>query len=310
MKILLTGATGFIGRSVERRLNDSGFQVLTTGRSQLDKLNRVDFAVGNIDGKTDWLNALDGVDVVVHLAASAHNMRRVSNDALKDFRSVNHEGTINLAKQATKSGVKRFVFLSSIGVNGSISSAPFTEMDIPNPTEPYAISKFDAETGLLELAKATDLEIVIVRSPMVYGRNPPGNLARLMAAIERGVPLPFGLVRNKRTLISTENLVSLIECCITKKNASNQIFLAGDDEDISTAELIIRLSKVVGRKPILVPVPTALLNFIGLLLGRRALIEKICGNLQIDNSKAKTLLGWLPEKSTFNTFEKMMEAQK
>ncbi|MNK84381.1 dTDP-4-dehydro-6-deoxyglucose reductase [compost metagenome] len=210
-----------------------------------------------------------------------------------------------MAQQAADTGVCRFVFISSIGVNGSESFKPFTEIDIPAPQEPYAVSKMEAEIGLFEIGKKTGMEIVVIRPPLVYGAGAPGNFGRLLRAVKSGVPLPFGAVHNRRTLVGIENLVSLIANCIEHPFAANQVFLAGDGEDISTSDLLRFMGDSLNRRARLLPVPVPLMQAVGNLIGRRATVQKICGNLQVDISKARKVLGWEPPLSTIEGLSRM-----
>ncbi|MCR6477494.1 NAD-dependent epimerase/dehydratase family protein [Variovorax sp. ZS18.2.2] len=300
MKCMMTGGSGFIGRSLYPQLKSLGHRVRCGLRhaSTPAGMHSADFVdVGSIDAFTDWGRVLFDAEVVVHLAARAHVIRERNLDPLSEFRTVNVQGTLNLARQAADSGVCRFVFISSIGVNGSESVRPFTEVDVPAPQEPYAVSKMEAETGLFEIGKKTGMEVVVIRPPLVYGAGAPGNFGRLIKAVKSGIPLPFGAVHNQRTLVGIDNLTSLIACCIEHPSAANQVFLAGDAEDISTSDLLRLVGESLNRRARLIPVPVALMEAIGSAVGRRATVRKICGSLQIDISKAREVLGWEPPLS-------------
>lgn len=232
--------------------------------------------------------------MLIHAAARAHIMKDEVADPLAEYRRVNVEGTLNLACQAVAAGVKRFVFISSIGVNGNISTRPFRVDDQPNPAEPYAQSKWEAEQGLMKLAAETSMEVVIIRPPLVYGPDAPGNFGSLVRWIEKGVPLPLGAIHNKRSLVGIDNLVDLIIHCLDHPAAANQVFLAGDGEDISTAELLRGVGRAMGKPARLIPVPAGLLQFGATLLGRKAMAQRLLGSLQVDISKTRELLDWKP----------------
>jgi len=252
--------------------------------------------VGEISGETDWGGVLANVDAVIHLAGRVHVMREKATDPLAEFRRVNVAGTLNLARQSAAE-VQRFVFISSVKVHGE-RNAPghsVTENDTPRPEDAYAISKWEAEQELVYLAGETGMEWVIIRPPLVYGPGVKGNFARLLRLVRNGVPLPLGAVRhNLRSLVAVDNLVDLIMLSISNPSAANQVFLASDGNDLSTAELITRMSQVFGKKPRLIPVPERLLRLGASLLGEKATIERLCDSLQVDISKARNLLGWQP----------------
>jgi nucleoside-diphosphate-sugar epimerase len=259
----------------------------------------IDILIDGIDAATKWHQDLKNVEVVVHLAARAHILKEKSADPLGDFRQVNLEGTLNLALQAAKSGVKRFVFISSVGVNGSQTQIghSFSEVDQPNPHNAYAISKLEAEQGLLRISNESGLEVVIIRPPLVYGLNAPGNFGSLLRAVHRGWPLPLGAVHNQRSLVALDNLVDFIITCINHPQAANQTFLVSDGQDLSTSELVRCMAQVAGLSAHLLPVPVWALKAGASLLGRGDVVQRLCGNLQIDISKARSLLGWVPPVS-------------
>ena len=295
--ILVSGASGFIGRALVRRLLADGRDVVAAVRQPSDALPaRVrQVMIVDVDGSTDWSQALDGVDAIVHLAARAHVLRDSAADPLSEFRRVNTAGTLNLARQAAVVGVRRLVFISSIGVNGNETlDQPFTADDAPAPVEPYAQSKLEAEQGLREIAAGSELEIVIVRPPLVYGPGAPGNFGRLIDAVARGLPLPLGAVRNQRSLVALDNLVDLIRLCIDDPRAASQTLLVSDGEDLSTTELLQRVGQALGRPARLLPVPQQLLVTVLGLLGKQALAQRLFGSLQVDIAKTRELLAWSP----------------
>ena len=304
IKILITGATGFVGRRLSDLAIEHGWCIRKVVRSSS---YNDDFAVGEINEKTDWIKALDKIDVVVHLAARAHILKETTTNPLENYRRINVEGTLNLARQAAANGIKRFVFISSIGVNGNCNTRPFTEDDPPNPVEPYAISKYEAEKYLQKLANESGMELVIIRPPLVYGPNVPGNFRRLIRLVDRRIPLPLGAIKNKRTFVALDNLVDLIMCCVTNSKAANQIFLAGDDRDISIKELLLILGEALGKPPILLPVPEVLLNIVSVMVGKQHEMRRLCDSLQVDVSKARKLLGWTPPVDTEVALQKTAE---
>lgn len=244
---------------------------------------------------TDWGPNLVNVDIVIHLAARAHIMRDTAIDPLAEFRKVNSQGTLNLARQAAAMGVRRFVFVSSIGVNGAESfDQPFTADDKVAPHSPYAISKFEAEQALQVLAIETGMEVVIIRPPLVYGPDAPGNFGSLMRWLKQGIPLPLGAIHNLRSLVALDNLVDLIATCITHPAAANQNFLVSDGEDVSTTELLRRMGQAMGCPARLIPVPAGVLKAAAALLGKHDMAQRLCGSLQVDIQKTRQLLGWNP----------------
>lgn len=243
----------------------------------------------------DWHLSLPGIDAVVHTAARVHVMRDESENPLEEFRAANVAATLNLARQATAAGVRRFIFISSVGVNGAqTQEAAFSELDPANPRTPYAISKYEAEQGLREIARQTGLEVVIVRPPLVYGPNAPGNFGALVRAVASGWPLPLGAVRNRRSLVGVDNLVDFVNTCLHHPLAANEAFLVADDEDLSTPVLVSRLAHLMRRPARLVPAPLWLLRMGGAVLGRGDAVQGLCGSLCVDSGKARRLLGWRP----------------
>jgi nucleoside-diphosphate-sugar epimerase len=294
-RVLVTGAGGFIGGALVDRLLGEGVRVAGAVRNRAGHAWEVQSPT--LGPTADWQPALAGADAVIHTAARAHVLKESAASPIEAFREVNVRGAVRLAEQAAASGVRRFVFISSVGVNGNRSEAPFRESDAPAPAEPYAISKLEAETRLRELAARSGMEVTVIRPPLVYGPGAPGNFDRLIRALWRGVPLPLGAIDNRRTLVGLDNLVDLAVTCIGHPAAANQVFLAGDDEDLSTTELLRRLAAALGVPARLVPVPRWILESAAALLGRRDLAQRLCGNLQVDISKARGLLGWTPPMS-------------
>lgn len=295
-KILITGVSGFIGARLMSHLQlDQSATVIGIRRTQTGEVRQKNIhAVGDLQD-ADISNLLVGVDVVIHAAARAHVAEKKSPDSLDEFRGTNVFGSLNLARQSAEAGVRRLIFLSSIGVNGARTlGRPFSADDLPFPAGNYAKSKFEAESILRKFSNENRMELVIIRLPLVYGKDAPGNFGRLVSSIERGTWLPLGAVHNRRTLIGIDNLVDLICMCIWHPAAAGQIFLAGDTEEVSTTELLQLVGSSIGRPARLLPVPMWVIRFAGRVFGKSDLVEKICGDLQIDISKARTLLGWEP----------------
>ncbi|MBY0579478.1 MAG: SDR family oxidoreductase [Burkholderiales bacterium] len=300
MKILVTGANGFVGEVLCRKLVERGFEAKGAVRSEdiplapgVEKI-----VAGSIDSSTDWSSALKGIDCVIHLAARVHVMKEESPDPLAEFRHVNTEGTRRLALAVAEHGVKRLVYVSSIKVNGEATKGePFSEQGAPNPQDPYALSKWEAEQSLLEISRETGLEIVILRPPLVYGPGVGGNFIRMLEWLKKGIPLPLGSVKNRRSMIHVENLADALILCSTHPDAKNETFLVSDSECISTPDLIRMLSEKMGREARIFPFPVPLLHVLGRLTGKSAEIERLTGSLEIDSSKIRQKLGWKPPHS-------------
>ena len=296
---LVTGANGFIGRHIVKALASSNVNVRCSVRSSAlqykDLPSDLELcAVGNIDKNTCWSASLQNIDTVIHCAALAHVMNQQSEAYLDLHKEINLFGTLRLAKQAAASGVKRFIFVSSIGVNGNESVEPFKETSAPNPTDSYSISKWEAEQALINLGLQKSLEIVIIRPPLVYGAGAPGNFGRLARYVKRGWPLPLGSVHNQRSLIAVSNLVDFIVTCSKHPLAANQTFLISDGKDLSTTELVQGMAHAFGVPARLLPIPQWGLQFGASLIGKEDMAQRLCGNLQIDIAKARMLLGWVP----------------
>jgi len=256
-------------------------------------LNLADFEADHI------VIPLDGIDTIIHCAARVHVMSEQALDPFLEFRKVNVHATLSLARQAAAAGVRRFIFISSIKVNGetTVAGGSFYPSDVPAPEDPYAISKLEAERGLMQLAHETGMEVVVIRPPMVYGPGVKGNFASLIKLIAKGLPLPLGAIHNKRSLVAIDNLVDLIIRCIDHPAAANQVFLAGDGEDLSTAELVSSVAEAMGRSVRLIPVPVSLLSLAATLLGKQEVARRLLGSLQVDISKTREVLGWEPPVS-------------
>lgn len=298
MKLLVTGANGFVGRAVCRHAKSHTMAVRAAVRRKESRPDDIESViVGNIDGNTDWQAALAGCDAVLHLAARVHVMADQAVDALAEYRRVNVDGTLHLANQSAKAGIKRFVFVSSVKVNGE-STQPgksFTADDVPDPQDPYGISKCEAEVGLRALATKTGMEVVIVRPPLVYGPDVKANFAMMLRWLERGTPLPLGAVtENRRSFVSVLNLSDFLLTCVRHPGAANQTFLVSDDNDMSTATLLRQQAALIGKRARLFYVPVSLLRIGSTLLGKQNIYQRLCGSLQVDIQKNKELLGWAP----------------
>jgi nucleoside-diphosphate-sugar epimerase len=298
MRVALSGASGFVGTRLLNDLLTSGHQVTAILRNKSSAIDsRAQLAlVSDFRSSHDLSRLLQGHEAFVHCAARVHVMSDLSSDPLAEFREVNVEGTLNLARQAASAGVRRFIFISSIKVNGESTSAgrPFTPSDLPAPEDPYGISKQEAEHALMQLVSETGMQIVIIRPPLVYGPGVKGNFASLIRLMAKELPLPLGAIHNKRSLVSIDNLVDLIIRCIDHPAAANQVFLAADGEDLSTTELLRGVAEAMGRPARLIPVPAGLLSLGAILLGKRAVAQRLLGSLQVDISKAHEVLGWKP----------------
>lgn len=308
-RVLVTGASGFVGRGLLGILHHK-YSVIAAVRSASAGISEVFTAtVITIDGQTDWQAALQSVEVVIHTAARVHVMEDEALNPLAEFRKVNVLGTLNLARQAAEAGVRRFIFISSIKVNGEGTQLGklYTAEDRPAPVDPYAISKREAEDALRQVAGETGMEVVIIRPPLVYGPGVKANFLSMMRWLNKGIPLPLGAIHNKRSLVVLDNLLDLIVTCIDHPGAANQTFLAGDGEDVSTTELLKRMAAALGKPARLLPVPVGLLQMIAVMLGKRAFCQRLCGSLQVDIGKARKLLGWVPPMSVDEALRKTAE---
>jgi nucleoside-diphosphate-sugar epimerase len=298
MTVLLTGASGFVGKAVLKTAQQRGLNIRPVFRS-LDSAKGHPEAVlvSGLDGAADLSQAVKGVDVVIHAAARAHILREEALDPLAEYRRVNVAGTVNLARQAAAAGVRRFVFMSSVKVNGeaTASGTSFTAEDAPAPEDAYGVSKTEAESLLWQVAQETGMELTIIRPPLIYGPGVKGNFASLISWVRRGLPLPLGSVtQNRRSLVGLDNLVDLILVCAYHHKAANQIFLISDGKDLSTAELLKKIGKAVGRPALLFWVPPGVISFIAGLLGKEIIAQRLLGSLQVDICKTCELLDWKP----------------
>jgi nucleoside-diphosphate-sugar epimerase len=311
--ILVTGANGFVGSQLIRQLIFDGYlNIIGSVRSaaQITSGTHKVFISGELSPYNDWSQALVGVDTVVHTAARVHVMRDSATDPLSEYRSVNVEGTLNLARQAARATVKRFIFISSIKVNGEQTSIdiPFSADDTPAPQDPYGISKLEAEQALREVARKTRMDAVVIRSPLVYGPGVRANFLSMMRCVYRGIPLPLGAVNNLRSFVALDNLTDLLIRCLTHPAASNQTFLVSDGEDLSVGQLAIRLGRALGRPARLIRVPEQLLTIGATLLGKQEIVQRLCGSLRLDIRKTRRLLEWHPPITVDEGLRRVTEA--
>jgi len=308
--VLVTGAGGFVGQVLCPTLKENGFVLTEIFRDrqsggQADCSSRIGKFVGP---GTDWSHEVDGIDVVVHLVAKTHGTNTSSSDDLSLFREVNVAASVSLAKQAAKAGVKRFIYISSIKVNGErTSKLPFSVDQRPMPEDSYGRSKHEAEIALREIEKTTGMELVIIRPPLVYGPNVKGNLRALIGLIRKRIPLPLGAVHNRRSLVSVYNLADLIRVCILIPAAAGNTFLVADKDSISTVELVNLIAAGLDRKAILVPIPVRALEFSARLCGKQNAVKKLIGDLRVDISRTEQDLQWRPPFTVAESFEKMFQ---
>jgi nucleoside-diphosphate-sugar epimerase len=311
MKIALTGSTGFLGKELVIKLSSKAAEVIHIGRHE-DKKNHPDYIyVKGIDSSSPFNLSPYNCDVLVHCAARVHVMDESSKNPLEEFREVNTYGTLNLAQQAAEAGVKRFIFISTIKVNGESTDLgnPFKPDDNYLPTDPYGLSKYEAEVGLRKIAKETGMEVVIIRPPLVYGPGVKANFASMMKWMNKGLPLPLGGIKgNKRSLVSVSNLVDLIVTCIDSPNAANQSFLVSDDDDVSTSQLLANMAVALDAPNRLLPISSSWFTLAAKLIGRPDISQRLCGSLQVDISKTKEMLNWQPHYSSAECMKKTADA--
>ncbi len=309
---MVTGGSGFVGRTLLERLHQEGYGLIAPSRTPLVQapVGVINPLVGGLAADVDWRASLEGAAVVIHSAARVHVMNDTAADSLVEFRKANVDGTLSLARQAAAAGVRRFIFISSIKVNGEGTELghPYRADDTPAPQDPYGVSKMEAEQGLRALASETGMEVVIIRPVLVYGPGVKANFRSMMSWLRRGIPLPLGATGNKRSLVAVDNLVDLIATCIDHPAAASQIFLVSDGEDLSTTQLLQRMGKALGRPARLLPVPASLLQAGAAMLGRRAIAQRLCGSLQVDIGKTRELLGWAPPVSVDDALRKTARA--
>lgn len=295
-RILLTGASGFLGSSLLNRLNSIAEVVPVLREVSGATKNSV---IHEINSETDWSDSLRDISVVIHCAARAHIMRDKSIDPLTEYRKVNVDGTLNLARQAAKAGIRRFIFISSVKVNGESTTGlgPFTEQCQPSPVDAYGVSKKEAEEGLFSISGETGMEIVVVRPPLVYGPGVKANFLSLLKLASTGLPLPFGAIDNKRSMVYLGNLTDFIVRCVDHPAAANQVFLISDGEDVSLRSLLIELRSSFSCPPRLLPVPIFVFRFLGSLTGKKAAVDRLVGDLQVSSEKVRTLMEWSPPYS-------------
>jgi len=310
--ILVTGATGFVGKALINELVAKKFSISALVRNDscllFDEVKKI--SVDDLTVLRDYSEIMHNIEVVVHVAGRAHIMNEVVANPLAEFRRMNTNVTLHLARQAVGAGVKRFIFLSSVKVNGEITQVgqSFKPDDGYIPIDPYGLSKYEAEQGLLAIAKATGMEVVIIRSPLVYGVDVKANFASMIKWVNSGVPLPLGAVHNKRSLIALDNLVSFIVCCVDHPKAVNEVFLISDGEDVSTTELLQKVAGAFEKSALLIPVPVCLMTLAARLIGKADVANRLFGSLQVDSSKARDLLGWKPVITMDEQLKKIADA--
>lgn len=310
LKVLVTGATGFVGEQLIAALYNKKYPFQIATRKSVEMESILSFLIPAIDQYTQWADALNSVECVVHCAARVHVMNDNTN-RLKEFRDINTYGTINLAQQAANAGIKRFIFISSIKVNGESTTVgyPFKPDYISIPNDPYGLSKFEAEIELKNIAEKTGMEVVIVRPSLVYGQGVKANFAALMNLASKGIPLPFGCInQNKRSLVSVTNLVDLIITCIDHPKAANQVFLVSDDHDVSTSEMVREMAKALDKPTWQLPIPIWCYKLVGKLFDKSEVVDRLTGSLQVDISHTKETLGWKPPQTLQEGFKQTAQA--
>ncbi|MCX9031752.1 NAD-dependent epimerase/dehydratase family protein [Citrobacter portucalensis] len=304
MKVLVTGGTGFLGTALVQALKSSGHQVILTTRRQED-IEQGIYNLGDISAETNWVNLLQGCDTVIHTAGRAHILNDNAQDALAEFRRVNHDATLKLAKDSANCGVKHFIFVSSIGVNGnSTSGTPFTEASEPRPTSDYAISKLEAEQSLRQTFTNSEMAVTIVRPALICGENAPGNIQRLLKLVSKNLPLPFKNVKNKRALVSLDNVVSFINECVVNDKSKNQLYLLADAERPSTEDMINAFATGMGINAKIIYFPKSVLKFLLSVVGKAGIYDQLFGDLEVDACKSREQLHWTPPITLHETMKK------
>lgn len=303
--MLVTGSNGFVGRALCSTLRSGGATVRAAVRQGA---GAGEVSVGDLNGTTDWRAALEGCDVVFHLAARVHVMADKDEDPLRAYREVNLDGTLRLARQAVEAGVRRFVFVSSVKVNGeSTTTQPFRASDVPMPCDPYGQSKMEAEQALQKLGRETGLEVVIVRPPLVYGPGVKANFLNLIKLVQKGIPLPFGRIRNFRSMVALDNLVDLLIVCAIHSNAPGNIFMVSDGADMGIKELVTRIASALNKRLLLVPVPLGLICGTAKFFGKQSLVDRLLGSLQVDIANTQATLEWQPVVTPQAAIDKTVE---
>ncbi len=293
-KILVTGASGFVGSHLVSYLLEQGHHVRVCSRRDWPDAPAQNYVIGDIDGNTDWENAVHDIDVVIHCAARVHVMNDTAANPLQAFREVNRDASVRLAQQAAQAGVKQLIYLSSVKVNGELTELgkPFTENDTPAPSDPYGISKFEAEQALLAISEESTMKVTIIRPPLVYGAGVGANFLSLLRWVKKGIPLPLGAIHNRRSFVFVKNLVGFIAHCILNPASYQQRYLISDDHDLSTTELLKAAAEAQQVPARLLPIPASLISGIATLLGKKSISDRLCMSLQVDISKAKNQLHW------------------
>jgi nucleoside-diphosphate-sugar epimerase len=313
LTILVTGASGFVGSAVLNEALRRGLKIRPVFRTIDSSIKHYETViVPELNGATDWSQSLRGVDVLIHAAARTHYMKDKALDSLVEYRRVNVHGTINLARQAAHAGVRRFVFISSIKVNGESTDCGclFTADDDPAPGDAYSLSKAEAELLLMQVAHTTGMEVTIIRPPLIYGAGVKGNFLNLIKLVKSGLPLPLGsVIHNRRSFVGLDNLVDLILVCAKHPQAANQIFLISDGEDLSTSELLVRMGKALGRPTLLLRFPPGIISFVASLFGKRLIFDRLLGSLQVDIRKTCELLDWIPSVTIDEGLSKAVDSR-
>lgn len=294
--ILITGSNGFVGKALYLELKNLGYKLKGSVRNNSKFIpGQSNVTVGLLNSETNWEEALHGCSIIIHLAGRAHILNDTSEDPYYEFNSINTEGTINLAKQAAKNGVKRFIFVSSIGVNGPKSEEmAITAQTAINPHTPYAKSKVEAEIALQKISTESNMELVIIRPPAIYGKGAPGNFGLIEKFVKKGLPLPLGSIKNRRSLVYLHNLTSFIAVCVENKQAAEKVFVIDDNEDLSTPEIVLLIASLSKRKARIINFPNFFLSFILKVIGKNKIKESLMDNLQIDSSATRDITGWEP----------------